>query len=577
LESTSSFRLAGEPISQKVQAAKRRRVQGQDEFAVEDAPFIPTASNEENEEVQSSDEDFTRPTSRSYRSRPLKENANYVPLTQQQPNDLGLRWLVLDEADRLMDMGFEPQLQKIVSQLDQRALASSCTTIRRSVLCSATIKGNVQKLAGTVLKNPKVIRDGSQETTAATIRHTPPSQLSQSYVVVPEKLRFVTLLSLLRQKLIKMPSLPKKSQSKAIVFMSTTDSVDFHWSAFAGMQMKQEVSTAPIADNSLSVTCPVLPNIPVFRLHGNLDLATRLSTLKAFTQSSEYGSVLLCTSVAARGLDIPFVKTVVQFDLPTEGGASEYIHRVGRTARAGQKGEAWAFLLPSETGWVKWVEERMSEAATNTSEQEVEVVNQLKEVTVEFLLKEGFGGKGSEYESRSTDVQMAFERWVEAASKVGPRLAFVAIMFDFVLQNSDLAKSAFTSHIRSYATHPANEKHMFHVKNIHLGHLAKAFGLREAPKGLGAFVGQAKASFDARSSHASKSSKAKASKPKSSAALQEFSVYQKRKSEGQHEDEESGSSEVEVRRKLPKTGRAIDAKRLKAAKIDASEFNIAVL
>ncbi|KAG1770612.1 P-loop containing nucleoside triphosphate hydrolase protein, partial [Suillus placidus] len=67
-------------------------------------------------------------------------------------------------------------------------------------------------------------------------------------------------------------------------------------------------------------------------------------------------SILLCTSVASRGLDLPFVRAVIQYDLPTEGGATEYVHRVGRTARAGKGGEAWSIVAPSESQWVNWVE-----------------------------------------------------------------------------------------------------------------------------------------------------------------------------------------------------------------------------
>ena len=62
--------------------------------------------------------------------------------------------------------------------------------------------------------------------------------------------------------------------------------------------------------------------------------------------------------MAFRGLDLPLVRAVIQYDLQAEGGATEYVHRVGRTARAGKGGEAWSIVGPNEVGWVKWVEEK---------------------------------------------------------------------------------------------------------------------------------------------------------------------------------------------------------------------------
>lgn len=89
----------------------------------------------------------------------------------------------------------------------------------------------------------------------------------------------------------------------------------------------------------------------------------------------------------------------------------------------------------------------------------------LEGTSIESVLAKGFGGKGSEYEARATEVQLSFERWVLRRK-----------------ENAELARRAFTSHMRAYATHPSNEKHIFHVRHLHIGHLAKAFALREAPK-----------------------------------------------------------------------------------------------
>jgi len=84
------------------------------------------------------------------------------------------------------------------------------------------------------------------------------------------------------------------------------------------------------------------------------------------------------------------------------------------------------------------------------------------------VLRSGFGGKNLEHEERATEVQLAFERWV------------------LQKENTNLARKAFLSHMRAYATHPSSEKHIFHIRNLHMGHLAKAFALRDAPNSVNA-------------------------------------------------------------------------------------------
>jgi ATP-dependent RNA helicase DDX31/DBP7 len=326
------------------------------------------------------------------------------------------RWLVLDEADRLMELGFEDTIRGIIQGLDGRRKVAiqavkegksvevggwEWERQRRTILCSATIREDVQKLAGTTLKNPIVIKalesntshapsnqDGSRNelTASSGTNLTPPSQLSQKYIIAPLKLRLVTLVSLLRSIL----SQGHGRTTKVIVFLSCTDSVDFHWNLFGSASMGgdsaesdgnsssgdeetegDEVDRKPRSnEGSIAVTSPLLPSTSIYRLHGSMPQPTRLASIKGFSSTkskdkkSPTSAILLCTSVASRGLDLPFVRAVIQYDLPTEGGATEYVHRVGRTARAGKGGEAWCFVAPSEKAWVEWVEGKMR----NTSE-----------------------------------------------------------------------------------------------------------------------------------------------------------------------------------------------------------------
>ncbi|KIJ67627.1 hypothetical protein HYDPIDRAFT_108501 [Hydnomerulius pinastri MD-312] len=434
------------------------------------------------------------------------------------------RWLVLDEADRLMELGFEETLKGIVQGLDgRRKLAVQAVKEgkslevggwdwerqRRTILCSATIREDVQKLAGTTLVDPIMIKAFDTETAEtsepshgqgtsgagpSSEKFTPPSQLSQKYVVVPLKLRLVALVALLRSLLAQNQA---RKGSKIIVFLSCTDSVDFHWRLLGGSSMGGDgpESGEPDADEQsddadgqssaeedtsagekVSTQSPLLPDTLIFRLHGSLPTPTRLASLRGFSatspskdkQPSASSSVLLCTSVASRGLDLPLVRAVIQYDLPTEGGATEYVHRVGRTARAGKGGEAWSIVTPSESEWVKWVEGKMrGDMTEETSAADRKDNVALEGMSIESVLSKGFGGKGSEYEARATDVQLSFERWVLRQK-----------------ENTELARRAFLSHMRAYSTHPTDEKHMFHVRHLHIGHLAKAFALREAPKAV---------------------------------------------------------------------------------------------
>ncbi|KAL4074234.1 P-loop containing nucleoside triphosphate hydrolase protein [Scleroderma citrinum] len=430
------------------------------------------------------------------------------------------RWLVLDEADRLMELGFEDTIRGIIQGLDgRRRLAMQAVKEgkslevggwdwehrRRTVLCSATIREDVQKLAGTTLINPIMIGsfDGEQENQenlqkgdapangSSSAKFVPPSQLAQKYIIVPLKLRLVALVALLRSILSQNQS---KKECKIIVFMSCTDSVDFHWQLLGGTAMGggleasdansvdeqlnagEKVTNSEPTNEEVTVRSTLLPGALVFRLHGSLSTPTRLASLRGFSAASPtlgkqpaMSSILLCTSVASRGLDLPLVRAVIQYDLPTEGGATEYVHRVGRTARAGKGGEAWSIVAPSESEWVKWIQEKM--CSVDESPSDIQKANIVLEGTgVEDILAKGFGGSDSEYETRATGVQLAFERWV-----LRQRV------------HSELARKAFLSHMRAYATHPTSEKYMFHVRNLHIGHLAKSFALREAPKNISGF------------------------------------------------------------------------------------------
>jgi ATP-dependent RNA helicase DDX31/DBP7 len=372
---------------------------------------------------------------------------------------------------------------------------------RRTILCSATVSGEVQKLAGTALKNPimyrasdagKIDEDEEEEEEEPELKDlaqvgagqgqkkgedvpeepeqepeeeiqivgkgadkfTPPSQLDQRYMIVPLKLRLVTLVSLLRTLIAKGNiGGPSGQGMKVIVFMSCTDSVDFHWKLMGGVQMgappkaegdededeededaikqKKKKEKAKKEQEPISYTCPLLPSTSIMRLHGSLPLQTRRESLQAFAnattaEDASKHSILFCTSVASRGLDLPLVRAVIQYDLPTEQGVAEYVHRVGRTARVGKGGESWAFVENAEKDWVPWVREGMS-----SNEKDGDKVK-MRQVVVEDVLKRGFSPRGGhadsrEFEQRATQVQLAFERWVLDSNSVSSRIFICTI------------------------------------------------------------------------------------------------------------------------------------------------------
>ena len=407
-----------------------------------------------------------------------------------------VRWLVLDEGDRLMELGFEQDIQKIVSVLNLRSRKAQERPIpglperRTTVLCSATIKADVEQLRSIALKDavsisvdPAEAADGT-DANAVEIEQafSAPAQLKQSYAVVPAKQRLVTLVAALKQAFKR-----KGSVTKCIVFMSCADSVDFHFEVLTHLETgssdtKQDVEEEKKRNSESMLTPRVrmsktdkIPQghtisetrtqgrassisnpdneVQIFRLHGSLQQATRTSTLKAFTTSSQ-PSVLVCTDVASRGLDLPNVDLVIEYDAPFS--KDDHLHRVGRTARAGKDGRAMIFLMPGcEEGYVETLKESKPRNLSRHDADE--------------LLKKAFSAStgvvaSNDWEQRATDWQIDVERWASDHPK-----------------HLEQARRAFQSHLRAYATHVAAERTIFDFKQLHLGHLAKAFALRDKP------------------------------------------------------------------------------------------------
>lgn len=219
-----------------------------------------------------------------------------------------LQMLVLDEADRIMDMGFQAAVDAIVEHLPKH---------RQTMLFSATQSKKVSDLARLSLRDPEYISVHEAASSAT------PATLQQFYVVTPLPEKLNTLFSFIKANL----------KAKIMVFLSSGKQVRFVYESFRHLQ----------------------PGIPLLHLHGRQKQAARLDITSKF--SATKNSCIFATDVVARGLDFPAVDWVIQLDCPED--ADTYIHRVGRTARYERAGKAVLFLDPSEEeGMLKRLEHK---------------------------------------------------------------------------------------------------------------------------------------------------------------------------------------------------------------------------
>jgi len=294
-----------------------------------------------------------------------------------------LKCLIIDEADKILDIGFEEDMKQILDMLPED---------RQTMLFSATITSNTNDLIQLAIKrNPAYIGVDSASQDEATV-----SGLEQGYVVVDSENRFLILYTFLR----------KNRKKKIMVFVSSCDAVRFYYELLNYIEL------------------------PVMALHGKQKQSVRTRTFSQFCNANV--ATLLCTDIAARGLDIPNVDWIVQFDPPDD--PKEYIHRVGRTARGDNKsGNALLIIRPEEVKFLKY----LKRAKVPLQEYELS-------------------------EKKVANIQSQLEKLVAK---------------NYALNLS--AKEAYRSYVRSYNSHSL--KDTFDIKTLNLVAVAKSFGLENPP------------------------------------------------------------------------------------------------
>merc|ERR1719160_1299771 len=262
---------------------------------------------------------------------------------------------------------------------------------KQAALFSATQTRKVADLARLSLAKPIFVESKSNDNVTTV------SGLTQGYVVCPAANRFMLLFTFLK----------RNKDKKIMVFLSSCNAVKFH-------------------DELLNYI-----DVPTVCIHGQKKQASRSSTFYSFCQADK--GIMLCTDVAARGLDIPKVDWIVQYDPPDE--PKEYIHRVGRTARgATGSGKALLFLMPEELGFLQY----LRRAGVPVSEYTFPM-------------------------NKLSNIQTQLERVIEK---------------NYHLHRS--SRDAYRSYLHAYAAHSLKE--VFDVNNLDLAQLAKSFGFGAPPK-----------------------------------------------------------------------------------------------
>ncbi|KAF6805212.1 pre-mRNA-processing atp-dependent rna helicase prp5 [Colletotrichum sojae] len=254
-------------------------------------------------------------------------------------------YVVLDEADRMFDMGFEPQVMKIFANMRPD---------RQTILFSATMPRIIDSLTKKVLKSPVEITVGGRSVVA--------SDITQKVEVIPEDQKFVHLLGLLGELY------DEDEDARTLIFVERQEKAD---------DLLKEL---------------MVKGYPCMSIHGGKDQIDRDSTIADFKKGIV--PILIATSVAARGLDVKQLKLVVNYDAPNH--LEDYVHRAGRTGRAGNKGTAVTYITEDQENCATGIAKALEQSGQPVPERLNEMRKAHKEKVKAGKAKDtsGFGGKG---------------------------------------------------------------------------------------------------------------------------------------------------------------------------------------
>lgn len=341
-----------------------------------------------------------------------------------------LELLILDEADKMLELGYEIKIMSILSKLPKQ---------RRTGVFSATVNSQIENLVKIGMRNPvfinvRISNNKSRKTKEMdifakdvdfskdadfevfedffensevlnNIFQETPKQLKNQYIdIMSYKYKIPILVNLLKEYFL------KEEKAKIFIFFSSCNAVDY-----------------------FSIILPrLIQDVPFYKLHSKISQQKRKKEYKSFYNSEK--GVLLTTDLAARGIDIPNINLIIQFDPPKN--EEIYIHRVGRTARAGHDGESILFLSPSEEKFITYMKNKDIKITKYPIEFNETIYNDLLS-SIKDLNKE--------------------DKWIY-----------------------DKATKAFVTFVRFYSEHDL--KYIFDVNTLDLGNLANCFQLFRIPR-----------------------------------------------------------------------------------------------